>query len=110
MAMLNAAGSCDEEPGRKKLWVTAAPASGRDHGRMVGRRVLTRLLDEEDPVARRLLDQAVILPGPEHVHRRQRARPTCAAMGAAGTSNREWAESRQHRDIAEIYYVIEKRI
>lgn len=96
----------DEEPGRKKLWVTARQHPGETMAEWWVEGFLTRLLDEEDPVARSLLDQAVIYLVPNMcIDGSVRGHLRCNGRGR--NLNREWANPSA-QDSPEIYYVIER--
>ncbi len=96
----------DEEPGRKKLWVTARQHPGETMAEWWVEGFLTRLLDEEDPVARSLLEQAVVYLVPNMcIDGSVRGHLRCNARGR--NLNREWANPSRD-DSPEIYYVIEK--
>ncbi|MEC7689904.1 MAG: M14-type cytosolic carboxypeptidase [Pseudomonadota bacterium] len=81
----------DEEPAKKKIWITARQHPGETMAEWCAEGLLYRLLDEQDGLSRQLLDDAVFYIVPN-------MNPDGAARGhlrtnAAGTNlNREWAE------------------
>ena len=81
----------DEEPAKKKIWITARQHPGETMAEWCAEGLLYRLLDEQDGLSRQLLEDAVFYIVPN-------MNPDGAARGhlrtnAAGTNlNREWAE------------------
>ena len=96
----------DEAKGRKKLWVTARQHPGETMAEWWVEGFLSRLLDEEDAVSRRLLEEAVVYVVPNMcIDGSVRGHLRCNAVGR--NLNREWAEPSAESS-PEVYYVIEK--
>ncbi|RDV26143.1 hypothetical protein DXV75_08695 [Alteromonas aestuariivivens] len=95
----------DEEPGKKKIWVTARQHPGETMAEWCAEGLIYRLLDEQDGLARSLLDQAVFYVVPN-------MNPDGAVRGhlrtnAAGVNlNREWATPSLEKS-PEVYYVLQ---
>ena len=96
----------EEVPGRKKLWITARQHPGETMAEWWVEGFLERLLDEEDPVARKLLDQAVVYLVPNMcIDGGVRGHLRCNARGR--NLNREWINPCADNS-PEVYYVVEK--
>ncbi|MCH8479175.1 MAG: hypothetical protein LAT56_14715 [Wenzhouxiangella sp.] len=96
----------EELPGRKKLWITARQHPGETMAEWWVEGFLERLLDEEDPVARKLLDQAVVYLVPNMcIDGGVRGHLRCNARGR--NLNREWIKPCPDNS-PEVYYVVEK--
>ena len=96
----------DELPGRKKLWITARQHPGETMAEWWVEGFLERLLDEEDPVARKLLEQAVVYLVPNMcIDGGVRGHLRCNARGR--NLNREWIQPCPDNS-PEVYYVVEK--
>ncbi|MEN1727795.1 MAG: M14-type cytosolic carboxypeptidase [Pseudomonadota bacterium] len=96
----------EETPEVKKLWVTARQHPGETMAEWWVEGFLDRVLDTEDPVSRRLLEQAVIYLVPNMcIDGAVRGHLRCNALGR--NLNREWAEPSAEAS-PEVYYVIEK--
>jgi len=91
---------------KKKLWVTARQHPGETMAEWWVEGFVDRLLDEEDPVSRQLLEHAVVFLVPNMcIDGSVRGHLRCNAHGR--NLNREWAEpSPDHSP--EVYYVIER--
>ncbi|MFU8832041.1 MAG: M14-type cytosolic carboxypeptidase [Wenzhouxiangella sp.] len=97
-------GEPDKE--KKKLWVTARQHPGETMAEWWVEGFVDRLLDEEDPVSRRLLEQAVVYLVPNMcIDGSVRGHLRCNAVGR--NLNREWAEPSPEQS-PEVYYVIER--
>jgi len=92
--------------GRKRLWITARQHPGETMAEFWVEGFLDRLLDEEDPAARVLLEQAVVYLVPNMcIDGGVRGHLRCNARGR--NLNREWREpSPEHSP--EVYYVVER--
>ncbi len=91
---------------RKKLWVTARQHPGETMAEWWVEGFVDRLLDEEDPVSRRLLEQAVVYLVPNMcIDGSVRGHLRCNALGR--NLNREWAKPSPEQS-PEVYYVIER--
>lgn len=92
--------------GKKTIWVTARQHPGETMAEWLIEGMLQRLLDEEDGVARQLLDKAVFYVVPN-------MNPDGSVRGhlrtnAAGVNlNREWAEPSMEKS-PEVYLVMDK--
>ncbi len=96
----------DEKPDRKTLWVTARQHPGETMASWWVEGFVGRLLDRDDPVSRRLLEQAVIYLVPNMcIDGSVRGHLRCNARGK--NLNREWIEPSAE-DSPEIFYVVEK--
>jgi murein tripeptide amidase MpaA len=96
----------EERPGAKKLWITARQHPGETMAEWWVEGFLGRLLDSDDPVSRRLLEEAVIYLVPNMcIDGAVRGHLRCNALGR--NLNREWADPSAE-DSPEVYYVIEK--
>ncbi len=97
-------GQADE--GKMVVWITARQHPGETMAEWLIEGLLERLLDEDDGVARRLLDKAVFYVVPN-------MNPDGSVRGhlrtnAVGTNlNREWAEPSLQKS-PEVFYVMEK--
>ncbi|MBB6088621.1 M14 family metallopeptidase [Wenzhouxiangella marina] len=96
----------EEEEGRKKLWITARQHPGETMAEWWVEGFLGRLLDPEDPVSRRLLEEAVVYLVPN----------MCIDGGVRGhlrtnahgrNLNREWIRPCPEQS-PEVYYVVER--
>ncbi len=94
----------EEEPSKKKIWITARQHPGETMAEWCAEGLIYRLLDEQDGVARSLLDQAVFYVIPN-------MNPDGGARGhlrtnAVGTNlNREWATPSVEKS-PEVLYVL----
>lgn len=94
----------EEEPSKKKIWITARQHPGETMAEWCAEGLLYRLLDEQDGLARQLLDEAVFYVVPN-------MNPDGAARGhlrtnAVGTNlNREWATPSAEKS-PEVLYVL----
>ncbi len=94
----------EEEPSKKKIWVTARQHPGETMAEWCAEALLYRLLDEQDGLARQLLDEAVFYVVPN-------MNPDGSARGhlrtnAVGTNlNREWATPSAEKS-PEVLYVL----
>lgn len=94
----------EEEPSKKKIWITARQHPGETMAEWCAEGLIYRLLDEQDGVARSLLDQAVFYVIPN-------MNPDGGARGhlrtnAVGTNlNREWATPSADKS-PEVLYVL----
>ncbi len=96
----------EEKPGRKKLWITARQHPGETMAEWWVEGFVDRLLDEDDPVSRKLLEQAVVYLVPNMcIDGAVRGHLRCNALGR--NLNREWANPCAEAS-PEVYYVIEK--
>jgi murein tripeptide amidase MpaA len=96
----------EEKPGRKKYWITARQHPGETMAEWWVEGFLTRLLDEEEPVSRRLLEEAVIYLVPNMcIDGGVRGHLRCNARGR--NLNREWVDPSKE-DSPEVFYVVEK--
>ncbi|TVQ28143.1 MAG: hypothetical protein EA370_16980 [Wenzhouxiangella sp.] len=96
----------EEVPGRKKLWITARQHPGETMAEWWVEGFLERLLDEEDPVSRQLLEQAVVYLVPNMcIDGGVRGHLRCNARGR--NLNREWIKPCPDNS-PEVYYVVEK--
>jgi len=96
----------EDDGQRKKIWITARQHPGETMAEWWVEGFLNRLLDEEDPVSRRLLENAVIYLVPNMcIDGSVRGHLRCNAHGR--NLNREWAEPSAEFS-PEIYYVVEK--
>ncbi|NDY96698.1 M14 family metallopeptidase [Wenzhouxiangella limi] len=94
------------DSGRQCLWITARQHPGETMAEWWVEGFLDRLLDEEDPVARRLLEQAVVYLVPNMcIDGSVRGHLRCNAHGR--NLNREWREPSAEFS-PEVYYVIER--
>lgn len=97
-------GEPDED--RKRIWVIARQHPGETMAEWWVEGFLERLLDAEDPVARRLLDEAVVYLVPNMcLDGAVRGHLRCNAKGR--NLNREWADPSPE-DSPEVYYTREK--
>ena len=96
----------EETPEKKTLWITARQHPGETMAEWWVEGFVDRLLDDDDPVSRRLLEQAVIYLVPNMcIDGSVRGHLRCNALGR--NLNREWADpSPDHSP--EVFYVIEK--
>jgi murein tripeptide amidase MpaA len=95
-----------ETPGAKKLWITARQHPGETMAEWWVEGFLGRLLVGDDPVSRRLLEEAVIYLVPNMcIDGAVRGHLRCNALGR--NVNREWADPSAEAS-PEVYYVIEK--
>jgi len=93
----------EPEPGRKRLWVIARQHPGEPMAQWWVEGFLDRLLDDSDPVARRLLDQAVVYLVPNMcIDGSVRGHLRCNAHGV--NLNRAWAEPCAET-APEVFYV-----
>ena len=96
----------DHDAKKKAVWITARQHPGESMAEWFAEGFLTRLLDDEDGVARKLLRDHVFYIVPN-------MNPDGSVRGhlrtnAAGVNlNREWAEPSLERS-PEVYYVLEK--
>lgn len=94
----------EESPEKKKIWVTARQHPGETMAEWCAEGLIYRLLDEQDGVARKLLDDAVFYIIPN-------MNPDGAARGHLRTNavganlNREWATPTAERS-PEVLYVL----
>lgn len=94
------------EEGKKNIWITARQHPGETMAEWLVEGLLERLLDEDDGVARRLLDKAVFYVVPN-------MNPDGSVRGHLRTNalgvnlNREWATPSMERS-PEVYLVMEK--
>ncbi|MEW9796713.1 M14 family metallopeptidase [Alteromonas sp. CYL-A6] len=94
----------EESPQKKKIWVTARQHPGETMAEWCAEGLIYRLLDEQDGIARQLLDKAVFYIIPN-------MNPDGAARGhlrtnAVGTNlNREWATPSAEKS-PEVLYVL----
>ena len=96
----------EETDDAKKIWVTARQHPGETMAEWWVEGFLSRLLDEDDPVSRRLLEQAVVYLVPNMcIDGAVRGHLRTNALGR--NLNREWAEPSPEAS-PEVYYVIEK--
>jgi len=96
----------DESGGRKNLWVTARQHPGETMAEWWVEGFLARLLDGDDPVARRLLEQAVIYLVPNMcIDGAVRGHLRCNARGK--NLNREWIRPCPENS-PEVFHVVEK--
>lgn len=96
----------DGRSDRKRLWVTARQHPGETMAEWWVEGFLDRLLDEDDPVSRRLLDEAVIYLVPNMcIDGAVRGHLRCNARGR--NLNREWI-APSAEDSPEVYHVVEK--
>jgi len=96
----------DETPQAKKLWITARQHPGETMAEWWVEGFLGRLLDGDDPVSRRLLEDAVVYLVPNMcIDGAVRGHLRCNALGR--NLNREWADPSAEAS-PEVYYVIEK--
>ncbi|WP_278386005.1 M14 family metallopeptidase [Alteromonas mediterranea] len=93
----------EETPEKKKVWITARQHPGETMAQWCAQGIIYRLLDEQDGLARQLLDKAVFYIVPN-------MNPDGSARGhlrtnAVGTNlNREWAEPTKEKS-PEVLYV-----
>ena len=93
-------------PGRKALWITARQHPGETMAEFWVEGFLDRLLDEDDPVARALLERAVVYLVPNMcIDGSVRGHLRCNAHGR--NLNREWREPSPEAS-PEVYYVVER--
>ncbi|MCY7294024.1 M14 family metallopeptidase [Alteromonas sp. a30] len=96
----------EEDQNKHKIWVTARQHPGETMAEWLVEGLLARLLDEDDGVARRLLDKAVFYVVPN-------MNPDGSVRGhlrtnAAGVNlNREWAEPTLEKS-PEVFHVLNK--
>lgn len=96
----------EAENGRKRLWITARQHPGETMAEWWVEGFLDRLLDEDDPVARRVLEQAVVYLVPNMcIDGSVRGHLRCNAHGR--NLNREWRDPSAEFS-PEVYYVIER--
>lgn len=96
----------EEAEGRKSLWITARQHPGETMAEFWVEGFLDRLLDEEDPVARAVLEHAVVYLVPNMcIDGGVRGHLRCNAHGR--NLNREWREPSPEFS-PEVYYVIER--
>ena len=94
----------EETPEKKKVWITARQHPGETMAEWCAEGIIYRLLDEQDGLARQLLDNAVFYIVPN-------MNPDGSARGhlrtnAVGTNlNREWATPSQEKS-PEVLYVL----
>ncbi|OFC71858.1 M14 family metallopeptidase [Alteromonas confluentis] len=94
----------EEEPTKKKIWITARQHPGETMAEWCAEALIYRLLDEQDGLARQLLDEAVFYVVPN-------MNPDGSARGhlrtnAVGTNlNREWATPSAEKS-PEVLYVL----
>jgi murein tripeptide amidase MpaA len=95
-----------EDATRKTIWVTCRQHPGESMAEWWAEGFLDRLLDPCDPVARKLLDQAVIYVVPNmNPDGSVRGHLRCNALGR--NLNRHW-ETPDPDQVPEVYYVKEK--
>ncbi|WP_376691472.1 M14 family metallopeptidase [Wenzhouxiangella sp. EGI_FJ10409] len=96
----------DPDEGRKKIWVIARQHPGETMAEWWVEGFLERLLDTEEPVSRKLLEQAVVYLVPNMcLDGAVRGHLRCNAKGR--NLNREWAEPSEE-DSPEVYYTRQK--
>ena len=96
----------EESPERTRLWITARQHPGETMTEFWVEGFLDRLLDEEDPVARRVLEHAVVYLVPNMcIDGGVRGHLRCNAHGR--NLNREWREPSAEFS-PEVYYVVER--
>ena len=96
----------EQAAGRKKIWVTARQHPGETMAEWWVEGFVDRLLDAEDPVSQRLLEQAVVYVVPNMcIDGSVRGHLRCNALGR--NLNREWAEPSAEAS-PEVYWTIEK--
>jgi murein tripeptide amidase MpaA len=94
------------EDGRKRLWITARQHPGETMAEWWVEGFLDRLLDEEDPVARRLLENAVVYLVPNMcIDGSVRGHLRCNAHGR--NLNREWRDPSPEFS-PEVHFVVER--
>ena len=92
----------EETPEKKKVWITARQHPGETMAQWCAQGIIYRLLDEQDGLARQLLDKAVFYIVPN-------MNPDGSARGhlrtnAVGTNlNREWAEPTKEKSPEVLY-------
>ena len=92
--------------GRKSLWITARQHPGETMAEWWVEGFLDRLLDPEEPVARRLLEQAVVYLVPNMcIDGSVRGHLRCNAHGR--NLNREWRNPSPELS-PEVFYVVER--
>lgn len=96
----------EAENGRKRLWITARQHPGETMAEWWVEGFLERLLDPEEPVARRLLEQAVVYLVPNMcIDGSVRGHLRCNAHGR--NLNREWRDPSPEWS-PEVFYVVER--
>ena len=96
----------EEQPGRKRLWITARQHPGETMAEFWVEGFLDRLLDEDDPVARAVLERAVVYLVPNMcIDGSVRGHLRCNAHGR--NLNREWREPSPEFS-PEVYYVVQR--
>ena len=96
----------EPDPGRKALWITARQHPGETMAEFWVEGFLDRLLDEEDPVSRAVLERAVVYLVPNMcIDGSVRGHLRCNAHGR--NLNREWREPSPEAS-PEVYYVVER--
>jgi len=96
----------ETQPGRKRIWITARQHPGETMAEWWVEGFLGRLLDPDEPVSQRLLDESVIYLVPNMcIDGAVRGHLRCNARGR--NLNREWI-APSAEDSPEVYYVVEK--
>ncbi len=96
----------EQAAGKKQLWITARQHPGETMAEWWVEGFLERLLDDDDPVARALLDQAVVYLVPNMcIDGAVRGHLRCNAAGR--NLNREWRDPCSEAS-PEVFYVVER--
>jgi murein tripeptide amidase MpaA len=90
-------------PGRKSLWVIARQHPGETMAEWFVEGMLDRLLDPADPVARRILERAVVYVVP-NMNPDGSVRGNLRTNAAGANLNREWMEPARERS-PEVFHV-----
>jgi len=86
----------DEDPGRKPVWIIARQHPGETMAEWFVEGMLDRLLDAADPVARRLLERAVLYVVP-NMNPDGSVRGNLRTNAAGANLNREWQSPSRER-------------
>ena len=96
----------EESPEKKKIWVIARQHPGESMAEWFAQGFLSRILDENDPVARRILEKACVYVVP-NVNIDGSIAGNLRSNAAGRNLNREWAELDKENS-PEVYHVLKK--
>ena len=96
----------DDSSDKKNLWIIARQHPGESMAEWFAQGFLARLLDENDPVSRRILEKACVYVVP-NVNIDGSIAGNLRSNAAGRNLNREWAEPDQ-KNSPEVYYILKK--
>lgn len=96
----------EESPEKKKIWLIARQHPGESMAEWFAQGFLARLLDETDPISRRILEKACVYVVP-NVNIDGSIAGNLRANAAGRNLNREW-ENPDKKKSPEVYYILKK--